>query len=150
MIHLSEFTLEQVPLYLYGDSNNYCFGTDVIKYPIYNSVKHLLMVRHHRIVTQIITSSLYYRILFWINSGNLNYHASSYPVSTGDKAAGPWSWPLTSIYFRGQEWWIYTSTPPYIFMARCLINSAREQLYLFLPFIFIQEISLNIQGTFLL
>jgi hypothetical protein len=36
------------------------------------------------------------------------------------KAAGAWSW-LTSKC-RGQEWWSYTSTPPYDSMVRCLIN----------------------------
>jgi hypothetical protein len=35
-------------------------------------------------------------------------HPASYPMSTrssfpGDKAAGAWSWPLTSIYCRGKE-----------------------------------------------
>jgi hypothetical protein len=27
--------------------------------------------------------------------------------------------------------WIYTSTPPYSFMAQCLIRGAQGQLYLF-------------------
>jgi hypothetical protein len=35
-------------------------------------------------------------------------HPASYPMGTrgsfcGDKAAGAWSWPLTSIQYRGQE-----------------------------------------------
>jgi len=35
-------------------------------------------------------------------------HPASYPISTrgsfpGDKAAGTWSWPLTPMYWRGQE-----------------------------------------------
>jgi hypothetical protein len=38
-------------------------------------------------------------------------------VSSGGKAAGVWCWPLTSIYCRGQEWWLYNSTPLYVFMA---------------------------------
>jgi hypothetical protein len=29
----------------------------------------------------------------------------------GGKAAGAWSWPLTSIQCRAHEWWSYTSTP---------------------------------------
>jgi hypothetical protein len=45
---------------------------------------------------------------------------ASYPVGTGGKTAEAWSWPLTSIYCRGQEMWSYTSTPPYIFMAYCV------------------------------
>jgi hypothetical protein len=28
----------------------------------------------------------------------------------------------TSIYHRGQEWWSYNSTTPYVLMAWCLIN----------------------------
>jgi hypothetical protein len=51
----------------------------------------------------------------------------TYTISTGGsfpagKATGSWSWPLTSIYCRGQEWWSYTSTPTQVFMAGCLIN----------------------------
>jgi hypothetical protein len=43
-------------------------------------------------------------------------HPASYPVGTrgsfsSRKVAGAWSWPLTSIQCRGQEWWSYTSTP---------------------------------------
>jgi hypothetical protein len=38
------------------------------------------------------------------------------------KVYGVWSWPLTSIKCRGQEWWSSTFTPPYVFMAWCLIN----------------------------
>jgi hypothetical protein len=37
----------------------------------------------------------------------------------GDKAAGTWRWP-TSVEFK--KTWIYTSTPPYVFLAQCLIN----------------------------
>jgi hypothetical protein len=40
----------------------------------------------------------------------------------GVKAAGVWSRPLISIYCRGQEWWSYISTPPYVLMAWCLVN----------------------------
>jgi hypothetical protein len=43
-------------------------------------------------------------------------HSTSYPMVKcsyfpGDKAGGAWSWPLTSNECRGQEKWIYTSTP---------------------------------------
>jgi hypothetical protein len=44
---------------------------------------------------------------------------SSFP---GGKAAWAWSWPFPTIYCWGQEMWSYTSTPPYFFMAYCLIN----------------------------
>jgi hypothetical protein len=30
----------------------------------------------------------------------------------GDKAVEAWSWPLTSIWYRGQNKWTYTFTPP--------------------------------------
>jgi hypothetical protein len=46
------------------------------------------------------------------------------------KAAGVWSWPLTFIQRRGHEWWSYTSTPLYFFMAWLLIKQAQRQLYL--------------------
>jgi hypothetical protein len=35
-------------------------------------------------------------------------------ISPGVKAAGAVSWPLTSIWCQDQEWWSYTSTPPYV------------------------------------
>jgi hypothetical protein len=41
----------------------------------------------------------------------------------GGKAVGAWSWPLTSIYCWGQEWWSCTSTPSYVFMVRILRSS---------------------------
>jgi hypothetical protein len=49
-------------------------------------------------------------------------HPVSYPMGTGGsfpegKAAGVWSWPLTSIYYWGQERWSYTFTPQYVFMS---------------------------------
>jgi hypothetical protein len=49
-------------------------------------------------------------------------HPASYPMGKGGslpvcKAARAWSWPLTSIYCQGQEWWSYTSTSPYV--CRC-------------------------------
>jgi hypothetical protein len=45
-------------------------------------------------------------------------HPASYLMGTGaslprSKAAGAWSWPLTSILCQGHEWWCYTSTCPY-------------------------------------
>jgi hypothetical protein len=49
-------------------------------------------------------------------------HPASYPMGTGSsfpggKAARTWGWPLISIQCWGQEWWSYTSTPPYVFTA---------------------------------
>jgi hypothetical protein len=51
---------------------------------------------------------------------------ATYPIGiaglfSGGQAAAAWSWPLTFKQCRGQEWKIYTSTPPYIFMAWCSI-----------------------------
>jgi hypothetical protein len=54
-------------------------------------------------------------------------HPTYYAIGTwgdflGCKAAGTLSWPLTFILGWGQQWWSYTSTPPYILMAWCLIH----------------------------
>jgi hypothetical protein len=48
-------------------------------------------------------------------------HPACYPMGTGDsypegKAAGTWSWPLTSTYRRAYVW-SRISTPPYLFMV---------------------------------
>jgi hypothetical protein len=48
-------------------------------------------------------------------------HPASYPMRMGGafpegKAAGAWSWPLASNYYRSKNTWIYTPTPPYTFM----------------------------------
>jgi hypothetical protein len=40
----------------------------------------------------------------------------------GNNAAGACSWSPAFIKCRGQEWWSYTSTPPFVFMAYCLIK----------------------------
>jgi hypothetical protein len=49
-------------------------------------------------------------------------HPTSYPIGTGfsfpgGKAAGAWSWPLTSIHCRGQENMNLYIHSPYAFMA---------------------------------
>jgi hypothetical protein len=36
---------------------------------------------------------------------------------TRGKAAGVWRWSFISSQSRGQEWWSYTCTRPYVFMA---------------------------------
>jgi hypothetical protein len=46
------------------------------------------------------------------------------------KAAGPWSWPLTFILCRGQEWWNYAFTAPYVFMTWCLLIKHKDKFYL--------------------
>jgi hypothetical protein len=64
-------------------------------------------------------------------------HPASYPMGTrgsfpGGKAAGAWSWPLSSISCRGQR--MSGAIPPlsqYAFMAWCLVK-AQGQLYLYL------------------
>jgi hypothetical protein len=38
--------------------------------------------------------------------------------------------PPTSVDVKNT--WIYKSTPPYVFMAWCLVSWAQEQLYLYL------------------
>jgi hypothetical protein len=58
--------------------------------------------------------------VLWTGSGT---HPASYPMGTGasfpgGKAAGALSWPLTSpASAEDKKMWIYTSTPPYAFMA---------------------------------
>jgi hypothetical protein len=42
-------------------------------------------------------------------------HQASYPMGTGGnsprgKAVEAWSWPFTSMQYRGQDWWSYTFT----------------------------------------
>jgi hypothetical protein len=59
---------------------------------------------------------------------------ASYPMATrisfpGGKAAEAWSWPLTSILCRGQEWWNCTSNPHHVFMPWCLIKYEQGKLY---------------------
>jgi hypothetical protein len=54
-------------------------------------------------------------------------HTASYPVGTGgsfpgSKVAEAWSWWLTSIWYRGQEWWSCTFTSAHVFMTWCLIK----------------------------
>jgi hypothetical protein len=45
------------------------------------------------------------------------------------KATRAWSWPLNSIWCRGQQWRSYTSTSPYIFMSQCLITKHRGDFF---------------------
>jgi hypothetical protein len=40
----------------------------------------------------------------------------------GGKAAGSWSWPLSSIKYRNQEWWSCTVTVPCMYIAWCLVS----------------------------
>jgi hypothetical protein len=47
------------------------------------------------------------------------------------KAAGSWSWPLTSIQCEG-EIWCYISTSPYILMACTSLRKSRDTLTFFL------------------
>jgi hypothetical protein len=63
-------------------------------------------------------------------------HPAFYPTGNrgsfpGDKAAEAWSWPLTSISYRGQRMsGAIDPLPQYAFTARCLVK-AQGQLYLF-------------------
>jgi hypothetical protein len=77
------------------------------------------------------------RVRFPAGAGNFSLHhriqngSRSHPASSrmgsrgsfrGGKAAGEWSWPLTSIYCQGQECVELYSTPQYVFMAWCLVK----------------------------
>jgi hypothetical protein len=90
------------------------------------------------------------RVRFPAGAGNFSLHHSvqkgsgahpaSYPTKTrgffpGSKAAGAWSWPLTSIKCRGQR--MRGGIPPlrqYAFMAWCPVRKAQGQLYLTFTF----------------
>jgi len=64
-------------------------------------------------------------------------HPASYPMvtrgsSSGVKAAGEWSWPLTSTYCRGQRIrGAIPTVPHYAFMVWCSVK-AQGQFYLYL------------------
>jgi hypothetical protein len=51
-------------------------------------------------------------------------HQCHFPSSTW---AVSWSWPLCSMHCRGQVW-SRIFTPPYVFLACCLINWAQGQI----------------------
>jgi hypothetical protein len=87
------------------------------------------------------------RVRFPAGAGNVSLHhrvqngsgahPASYPMGTrgsfpGGKAAGAWSWPLTSIQCRGQRMsGAIPPNPQYAFMAWCSVQ-AQGQLYLYL------------------
>lgn len=54
-----------------------------------------------------------------------------------------WSWPLNSNQCWGQEWWNYTSTPPYPFMAWFVMNWAQREFYLCYVTSTIRKVSLS-------
>jgi hypothetical protein len=60
-------------------------------------------------------------------------HPASYPMVTtgslpGGKAAGAWSWPLSSAEVKNA--WSYTSIPQYTFMA-CSVKKRRKDILTF-------------------
>jgi hypothetical protein len=82
---------------------------------------------------------VYVAHLVWAEAGNFSLQhrvptgsapppPSSYPMGTrssfpGGKAAGVWSWPLTSIWCRGQRKRGYVPPiPEYVFVAWCLVK----------------------------
>jgi hypothetical protein len=40
----------------------------------------------------------------------------------GNETAGGWSSPLISNWCRGKKTWVYTSTPPYVFMEKYFLT----------------------------
>jgi len=58
----------------------------------------------------------------------------------GGKAAGAWSWPLTSIWCEVNNSWSYSSTPQCAFMVWCPVK-AQGQLYIYLYLIKPQTIT---------
>jgi hypothetical protein len=65
-------------------------------------------------------------------------HQASYPMGirgsfSGDKAAAAWSWPLTSIYCRGQGMrGAVPALPQCAFTAWCSVKKTQGQLYIYL------------------
>jgi hypothetical protein len=47
-------------------------------------------------------------------------------LSPGSKAVGAWSWPLPPSGAEFKNAWSYTSTPPYVFIAWCLIKHRKK------------------------
>jgi hypothetical protein len=45
-------------------------------------------------------------------------------------AGGAWSSPLTSISAQVKNAWLYTTTPPYVFMACCFNEHVDNWIYL--------------------
>jgi hypothetical protein len=75
-----------------------------------------------------------FSVLHVIQTGSW-VHPTSYPMGTGGSFPGGKRpgreadhLPLASAEVK--KMWIYTSTPPYTFMAYCLISSAQGPLYL--------------------
>jgi hypothetical protein len=71
----------------------------------------------------------FYTLIHSVQTGS-GTHSASYPVGTG------WLFPR-EVKWPGREAdhsppCRYTSTPPYVFIAWCLIKQAQEQLYLYL------------------
>jgi hypothetical protein len=64
-------------------------------------------------------------------------HPASYPMGIGDSFSGvkepcrETDLDITLICCWGKKWWTYNSTPPYVFLAWCLINYAQRQCYLY-------------------
>jgi hypothetical protein len=49
-------------------------------------------------------------------------------MGVGGKVARPWSWPLTSVLCRNQEWRSFTTALPFVFISWCIINKGQRQL----------------------
>jgi hypothetical protein len=78
-------------------------------------------------------------VLYLILFSGSGTHPFSYLMGTrgsfrGGKATGAWSWPLTSIQYRGQNEWRYTSTPQYAFMAWCSVKKIKTGTTSALPY----------------
>jgi hypothetical protein len=60
--------------------------------------------------------------LFHVVQTGSGAYPASYPMGTGGyfsgvNAAEAWSWPLPLTSAEVNRMWVYTSTPPYVFMA---------------------------------
>jgi hypothetical protein len=61
-------------------------------------------------------------------------HPASYPMSTGGKAAGVWSYHSHPSSAEVKNTWNYTSTPQYIFMSWCLVKHVDKFTFTFTPY----------------
>jgi hypothetical protein len=129
-----------------GNSNFFFFSTESPHFRGSFSKWHLLRIWLQDKVKVKAQGKLYLyglddrgsRVRFPAGAGNFSLHRrvqngseahpASYPVGTrgsfpGGKAAGAWSWPLTSIWCRGQRMsGAIHPLPQYAFMAWCLVK----------------------------
>jgi hypothetical protein len=93
--------------------------------------KHIRLIKHHVMKTDGVAEIQLHQS--WPRQ-RIEVSAQCHtPAALPCRHPRAWSWPLTSIQCRGDEWWNYTSTPPHAFMAQCLITQLSTGTTLRLP-----------------